>query len=133
MRLLWPTHLPKLRLGLPVSALSVPLINLVDNAIKHQVRSENRMVRVDVQLDLDHMRLRLRVQDNSWGITQYARRHLFKPLHSSADAGERNGLGLWLSRHLARLHGGEVDLEWSYRGIGTCFLIELPLALERVL
>ena len=44
----------------------------------------------------------------------------------SRKAIKGTGIGLYLVRHLARAHGGEVWLDWSEPGKGSRFAIRLP-------
>jgi PAS domain S-box-containing protein len=65
----------------------------------------------------------LRLNDNGPGIAEKDREDIFRPLFTTKAKG--NGLGLWVSREIARRHNGELTLcegELS----GACFLLHLP-------
>ena len=90
---------------------------LVDNAVRHargQVRFEAR--------DLAD-RVELVVADDGEGVDPAVRADLFQPgiTHGSGGA----GLGLGLSRRIARSFGGDVDLGASDE-TGAAFVISLP-------
>jgi signal transduction histidine kinase len=74
--------------------------------------------------------LHLRLRDHGPGISPGTRKHLFKPFHKSAQQAASSkpgvGLGLALSRRLARALGGNLSLESTCQP-GTCFLLELPI------
>jgi two-component system nitrogen regulation sensor histidine kinase GlnL len=67
--------------------------------------------------------LRVDVRDDGPGVPDAVRDHLFQPLVSGRADG--TGLGLALSRELAREHGG--DLRCSSRPGATVFSLYLPL------
>jgi PAS domain S-box-containing protein len=69
----------------------------------------------------------LRVQDNGPGITPDSRSRLFEPFFTTKAEGAGTGLGLAVSRSLARDHGGDVVLEPVTSGAGASFLLTLPL------
>jgi len=98
------------------------LLNLVDNACKYGV-SANGDRRIVIRAE-DRS---IRVQDFGPGIPESELRGLFKPFRKSAQAAAGNspgvGLGLALSRRLARRLGGDVELEPS--PLGSCFLVKL--------
>ncbi len=66
---------------------------------------------------------RINVEDNGPGLPEDARQRLFIPQASSKSGG--SGLGLALSRHLARQLGGDLLLEDSRPGL-TRFVLALP-------
>ena len=100
------------------------LVNLVGNAVKF---TERGSVCLALRISDDRTHLAFDVIDTGPGIAAESRRHLFRPftqVHPSASGG--TGLGLLISRHLARMLGGEITLE-SEVGQGSTFTLELPL------
>lgn len=114
------------------------LLNIVGNALKF---SEDGVVEVTFKLvnssiNGAHNKLQIFVKDTGRGISKDQAKKLFKPFSQIDSTITRNiggtGLGLVLSRHLARALGGEVSLEHSILGVGSTFLIELdPGSLRR--
>lgn len=103
------------------------LTNLADNAIKYV---EAAAPSVTITVIQGHRVLYIRFIDNGMGIANEVRPKLFRAFSRAAqsDAGSKPGigLGLSLSRDLARAIGGELALERSDEK-GTCFLLTLPL------
>jgi signal transduction histidine kinase len=113
------------------SAIEQILLNLVDNACKYAARSTPP--RIEVSLERSDGRAFVRVSDHGPGLSAAERRRLFQPFSKSdrdaANSAPGIGLGLALSRRLARAHGGELSLDASGRG-GAVFVLSLPLARE---
>ncbi len=104
------------------------LVNLLTNAIKFTQDGGNVGIEVDV---LDH-KVAVVVTDNGPGIPDDKQElvfHRFQQAHddilSRREAGA--GLGLSISRHLARLMGGDITLQ-SKVGEGSRFTVTLPFA-----
>ncbi|MDP6444660.1 MAG: HAMP domain-containing sensor histidine kinase [Pirellulaceae bacterium] len=122
----------KLEVKTDASAVEQILFNLVDNACKYAVRAEDR--RVHLEWSTDARRLVARVIDHGPGISTTGRKRLFRPFSKSADEAARSapgvGLGLALSRRLARDLGGELKLEspsgGGGGGPGARFALRLP-------
>lgn len=104
------------------------LANLVDNAIKYSPAGGEVLVRVE----RGWRHARLSVRDSGVGIpasdvpllfTRFGR--IVTPENSHIFG---SGLGLYLVRELARLHGGQVRATSSV-GRGSTFSVELPLDL----
>ncbi|NRF67591.1 PAS domain S-box protein [Aquincola sp. S2] len=68
----------------------------------------------------------LRVADSGPGVAPDVRARLFEPFFTTKPQGLGTGLGLSVSRTLARKHGGDLELEHS--DAGAVFLLSLPLA-----
>jgi len=111
----------------PVSVEQV-LLNLVDNACKYAGTASDR--RIHIVLCTVGAMARIEVSDHGPGIPRARRRGLFRPFSKSAAEAARSspgvGLGLALSRRIARKLGGDLRLEGS--GDGASFALELPLA-----
>ncbi len=109
-----------------VMSLERILTNLTDNVIKYG-RGTNSAVQFTVQAN--HKEFRVRVRDKGPGIAPEAVRRLFRPFSRSADTvgGKKPGvgLGLALSRDLARSIGGDLMLEGTSPQ-GCTFLLTLP-------
>jgi signal transduction histidine kinase len=70
----------------------------------------------------------LAVRDHGPGIPPERRPRLFERFtHAHADDYVSGlGLGLFISRHVVELHGGQIDAEFPDDG-GTRFVVRLPL------
>jgi len=108
------------------------LLNLVGNAAKF-----TRVGRIDVSACVwqvehrDAPMLRVQVVDTGPGMTPAQMAHLFQPFHQGDASVTREhggtGLGLTICRRLARAMGGDVRVEFSEPGRGSCFILEVPL------
>jgi signal transduction histidine kinase len=104
------------------------LFNLVDNACKYAAGADRAEIVLSVAVA--GRRLRIRVRDFGPGVAPDVRPRLFRPFHKSAEAAAHSapgvGLGLALSRRLARRMHGELRAEMPNDG-GAAFALELPL------
>jgi signal transduction histidine kinase/CheY-like chemotaxis protein len=123
-------------LNLPVHVAGDPtrlrqiLNNLLSNAVKF-TGPEGVTWSVDGQEDGDLWWLEMRVSDSGPGIAPEKLDRLFTPYDQTDESIARThggtGLGLALSRELARLMGGELTVE-SELGAGSTFVLHVPLA-----
>ena len=128
MRLVIEDEPPEARLRTDVSVVEQVLANLVDNAAKYASAAPDR--RIELRSAVSRGKLALSVRDHGPGLPDRAIRRLFRPFSKSAlDAAQSApgvGLGLALSRRLARALGG--DLRLGRNGPdGAEFVLTLPL------
>lgn len=104
------------------SRLEQILINLLSNAIKYS--PERSLVRVSIA---EHdRRIIYRVEDEGPGVAAQDTERIFDIYVTKPDEEARGlGLGLPLSRRLARLLGGELHAVTN-PGRGGCFVLEVP-------
>ncbi|WP_413561214.1 response regulator [Bdellovibrio sp. HCB209] len=124
------TSIPKMIMS-DATRLRQILLNLIGNAIKFTGEGH---VHVDVEwvpraaLEL-HSKIQFFISDSGVGINPAHSNHLFQPFVQEDSATTRNfggtGLGLALSRQLARAMGGDVTLVSSVPGKGSTFLVEV--------
>jgi signal transduction histidine kinase len=84
--------------------------------------SNDRNPRISVELSEERGAAQIRVSDNGPGVSASMRHALFQPFVSGKANG--TGIGLALSRKIARAHGGDLVLERN--GPGATFLLNLP-------
>jgi signal transduction histidine kinase len=102
------------------------LINLLTNAVRHSPVDDV----IQVELRSDDSALRFDVVDNGEGIAPEAQAVIFQAFERAGKETERGtGLGLALSRKLARLLGGDLRVE-STLGKGARFTLQIPRTLE---
>ena len=102
------------------------VLNLLSNAIKF---SESGVIRVETKIIDDS--IEISVSDTGIGIREEDLGRLFQPFHQLDQSGparkhEGSGLGLALSRKLAKILGGDIRAQ-SCWGEGSVFTLELPL------
>jgi signal transduction histidine kinase len=110
------------------AAVEQILFNLVDNACKYAAKSDDR--RIELRATCDARRVALQVSDHGPGISPVDARRLFRAFHKSASEAANSapgvGLGLALSRRLARAMRGDLVLRPCAEG--ACFVLLLPRA-----
>lgn len=106
------------------------LVNLVGNALKHTTQGEV-CVRATLRPRPDgaHGDCRIEVSDTGSGIAAADLDAIFEPYRQSGQGGQSahggTGLGLFITRQIARTMGGEVGVS-STPGSGSVFRIDLP-------
>jgi PAS domain S-box-containing protein len=120
---------PALRVNADPRALQQVMLNLTNNAIKFTAVGRVQ-VRVQPAPD-DTQAVHLSVEDTGAGISEADLAHLFEAFTQVGDARQRRsegtGLGLHLSRKLADLMGGRIDVT-SAVGRGSRFTLVLRRA-----
>jgi signal transduction histidine kinase len=104
------------------------LLNLVTNAIKFTPKGGS----ISVTADDDTGVVRVRVRDTGVGVRLLDIERVFEPFvqvdrHLTTDTQQGVGLGLSISRELARAMKGDLTLE-SAEGVGSTFTLTLPIA-----
>jgi len=111
------------------SAVEQILFNLVDNACKYSSSASSKVIHLEA--DRNGSVAVLRVRDHGPGVAGKDVKRIFRPFCKSArDAANSApgvGLGLALSRRLARSMGGNLDLARDCEP-GACFVLSLPLS-----
>jgi signal transduction histidine kinase len=107
-------------------AIARSLLNLVNNALKYSKDEKF----IGVRLYRANGSVKLEVLDHGIGIPAGEHEKIFEKFYRCGDPLVHNikgsGLGLSLVRHIARAHGGDVQVE-SAPNKGSKFTIELPL------
>jgi anti-sigma regulatory factor (Ser/Thr protein kinase) len=105
------------------------LLNLVDNACKYGRNGADPRIALHAERTGDQ--IELQVSDHGPGVPPDAARRLFRPFSKSDVEAARSapglGLGLALSRQLARSEGGDLQLRQA-AGAGAAFVLTLPVA-----
>ena len=93
--------------------------NLLLNAIRHG-RSP-----ITVRAERGDGQVAIRVLDSGPGVEEGVRSKLFERFAAGGTTGG-TGLGLYLVREIARMHGGEVRYESPEQGGASQFVLTLP-------
>ncbi len=118
-----PSGLPRVRTD--VAKVRQILLNLLSNAVKFTTRGS---ITLDVAADAESVRWT--VTDTGMGISPRDLERIFEPFQqvteTHAGRAPGTGLGLSVSRQLARLLGGDVTAK-SAPDAGSSFVLQLPL------
>ena len=103
------------------------IYNLLDNAVKYSQPGGTVSLRAAVDGD----RMRISVSDEGIGISESDLPRIFERFYRADKARSRElggtGLGLSIVKHIAQLHGGNVEAE-SEPGQGTTISVLLPVS-----
>lgn len=119
----------EIRTTLDTSALEHVLFNLIDNAAKYASSSEPPIVTLEAKESEEQ--ITIQISDNGPGIVANEQARIFQAFHKSAkQAAETKpgvGLGLALSKRLARSMGGKLSCQPKADGTpGASFTLSLP-------
>ncbi|BDE06380.1 hypothetical protein WPS_16560 [Vulcanimicrobium alpinum] len=115
---------PAVDVAIDGDRLTLVLINLIDNAVKHGRRGG----RVVVGVDLDEPRfVRVNVDDDGAGIAALDRERVFALGERATTAPNGTGLGLAIVRLILERSGGRVELTHSPLG-GARFIVSVARA-----
>lgn len=115
-------HVPPVSVTIDTDRLTLVLVNLIDNAIKHGRLGG----RVDLRADIEDQRfVRVTVDDDGPGIAPADRERVFALGERAATASNGSGIGLALARLMLERAGGRVELAESPLG-GAHFTVTVP-------
>ncbi|WP_165989435.1 diguanylate cyclase domain-containing protein [Caballeronia sp. SBC1] len=118
----------ELKIDGDAARLTQVLINLLDNASKYT--PQGGVIKLVVAVDKTDIVLTL--SDTGIGITADALPHVFEPFlqdtHAIAFNNAGLGIGLTVVRELVVAHGGSVTAHSAGSGLGSCFIVTLPVA-----
>lgn len=102
------------------------LNNLIGNALKYS--PEGGQVRVQVRADEQRRQVYISIRDEGLGIPPEALPHLFERFYRAGNVSSigGTGLGLYISRQLAVVHGGDLWAESAGVTKGSTFTLCLP-------
>lgn len=103
------------------------LVNLLSNAVKYSPAGTT--VRLEITRR-GHEGI-FRVSDTGIGIPEEDQKRLFEPFHRAGNARDIDGTGLGLTivKQAVEVHNGTILCE-SATGVGTTFIVRLPIAQE---
>jgi signal transduction histidine kinase len=117
----------------PVAALADPVAvdRILDNLVSNGVKYGGERPRVVVAVRRHGRWAELSVRDHGKGLQGLDEARIFEPFVRGGDESVRTqpgvGLGLYIVRELARMHGGDVMVEDRPEGAGMRFTVRLPL------
>jgi signal transduction histidine kinase len=113
---------PELVLPLDRFRMEQVLTNLITNAVRYAPRTA-----VQLQIRVNGPHAELVFEDAGPGIAEEHRERVFERFERLVPSNEVSGLGLglFISRQIVRMHGGELRLERGESG-GARFLVRLP-------
>lgn len=106
------------------------LFEMVDNLVSNAIKYSPPHTVIQVGVERHGTEVRIAVEDQGPGLSQEDHERLFGQfarLSARPTGNERStGLGLWITKRLAELHGGRVWAEPGQSGTGSCFILALP-------
>ena len=110
--------------GVP-SLLEQAFINILLNAIA--AMPNGGLLTLSLDCDNEHGEVLIHVIDTGVGIDHADIGKIFDPFYTRSPVGKGTGLGLSICYSIIQQHLGRIEVD-STPGIGTCFIVHLPLA-----
>lgn len=102
------------------------LLNMCNNAVKF---TNQGAITINVRMQ-PNQRLRIAVADTGIGIGEHEKSRIFNAFDQADTSTTRlfggTGLGLYISKNLAQLLGGDLTFD-SEKGVGSNFILQLPI------
>jgi PAS domain S-box-containing protein len=130
-----------LRVDLPpvlpaIQADPLRLAQVISNLLTNAAKYTDPEGKIDLRIESAREMLLIRVRDNGIGIEPQAMASLFQMFSQLRPALERSdgglGIGLSLVKGLVTLHGGSIEARSPGTGLGSEFIVRLPLEDDKV-
>ena len=109
--------------------LRAAVSNLIDNAVKYSGQEVQVLAKAET---VEGKYVNFRIRDNGVGIQKTELKRIFKRFYRVPGPGaartKGTGLGLYIVRSVARRHGGRAWAESEGLGMGSTFVLQLPIA-----
>ena len=119
----------------PVSGDSARLQQIVWNLLNNAVKFTPANGKVQIQLERVNSHVEFSVSDTGIGIKPEFLPHVFDRFRQEDGTTTRKygglGIGLSIVKHLVELHGGSVRAKSPGSGLGSTFMVALPISLIR--
>ena len=128
IRLNFLSDVPELRINFDADKIDKILYNLIFNALRHTPRNGYVTVHLSLTESETTPWVKIAVADNGEGISPEALEKLFTHFYQDKKSARNNdgfGIGLALSRKLAEIHKGCIQVE-STLGQGSTFTVVIP-------
>lgn len=105
--------------------------NLIDNAIKYS-KKEDGLVEISAEINQKNKKtIKVSIKDNGMGIPKLLQKQIFGKFFRAdgliKQKVEGAGLGLFITKGIVKISGGEIDFK-SKEGQGSTFWFTLPIA-----
>jgi signal transduction histidine kinase len=118
----------------PIACDSVKIQQVLLNVFRNGAEAmqeagvEHSEFRVSTYFDTMYDNVCITIEDNGPGMEDETRKRIFEPFYTTKPIGVGTGLGLSVSYFIiTENHGGQMTVE-SELGVGTKFIISLPLS-----
>jgi GAF domain-containing protein/CheY-like chemotaxis protein len=103
--------------------------SIIENSIAAMPEGGVLTVRARKAIDIvaAEERVRVQIEDEGLGIAESEKERIFEPFYSTRE--RHLGYGLWRAKNIFEKIGGNIVFE-SEEGVGTKFVIDLPMATE---
>ena len=110
------------------SQIQQVVFNLLKNAVQAMQEQHTTTETIILRTYFDKDYAYIDVEDNGRGISESIRQQLFEPFFTTKEVGKGTGLGLSICYDIiTQAHKGQIRVE-STLGLGTKFIIQLPLS-----
>lgn len=122
---------PSQQSDLEVSCSPIELEEILYSLITNSMQAAPEGTPVRVSIDIKRVRdvALITVTDDCDGIPASHIDRIFDCFFTTKQEGQGTGLGLAIVRHIAERYGGKIEVS-SEEGLGSCFMISLPLIQE---
>lgn len=102
--------------GMPIKAVKGMIVQILENLISNSVywlKVQKRLSQdftPTISVEIDTRAREIRMSDNGPGVDAKRREEIFQPFVTSKPPGEGKGLGLYISREIAKYNGASLEL-----------------------
>ena len=111
--------------ALPVNADPTAVREIVFNLLSNAAKYSARAAPITIAVDRRDDNARMVVRNHGRGVTPGDSEHIFEKFFQADTGSTGVGLGLFVSRGLARAHGGDITVRPAQQ-VGSEFVLELP-------